>query len=116
MSSNSNSYVILGVRLDFEKYGSDTFFEKYSEYDDNSFKGIEHHNGLAMLFDGMNGNYIIIGEIKEKTEQHQGFSDIVIADRWESEKPHIKALIQQYFTEIEPPDLFIASYVLTHYS
>jgi hypothetical protein len=66
MSVQQKQYLIIGIILPYSYFDNMTedvyeFLEEYmiSNYD----KTINHKNGLACLFDGMSGKYIILGRI-----------------------------------------------------
>lgn len=67
-----NTYVMWGVLLPFKEFADREDFEAYT---DSAFKGIHHHNGLCILDDGMNGKYMAIGHVLEKTPNHEGFNE-----------------------------------------
>lgn len=91
MSTQINSYVVLGVRLDYKEFNKhikslcedeweahETFVEPYC---DSPFKGEpSSHNGLTMLYDGRDGEYVIIGEVLHKTANHEWFTSPVEID------------------------------------
>jgi hypothetical protein len=70
MSVQMNTYVMWGAVLPFDEFRDRDDFEKYC---DDAFKGIHHHNGLCILDDGMDGKYVAIGHVLEKTANHGGF-------------------------------------------
>ena len=74
MSTQINTYVIFGVELPYKPFEGRDDFEPYT---DSPFKGIEHHKGLCVLEDGMNGEYIIIGRVLAKTANNDHFNGVV---------------------------------------
>lgn len=92
MSTQINSYVVLGVRLDYkvftrmiESLCNGDEFDAHNifvdPYCDSAFnETTEPHNGLSMLFDGRDGDYVIIGEILHKTPNHTWFETPVVLD------------------------------------
>jgi hypothetical protein len=84
MSTQLNTYVLVGVKLPYDHFSGDDLdtdadYEKLEPYMDSAFKGIEHHNGLCVLFDGMNGKYIAAGRVLAKTDESDGFNGAIDA-------------------------------------
>ena len=77
MSTQINQYIIYGIKLNYEDYKGDVWYDKFEPYMDSPFKGIKHHNGLCVLFDGMDGDYIVIGHVVYKTDDGGHFADAV---------------------------------------
>lgn len=71
MSTQVNTYVILGVRL---PYVNDTY-EKYEKYMDDAFN--PRQQGLVVLYDGRDGRYIIIGHVVAVTDEGGSFDDVI---------------------------------------
>ena len=117
MSVQRNQYIIIGCEYDYdefnENYNDD---EKYVEpYDDNAFdEKIIEHNGLSMIYDGMNGQYVYIGKIIEKTKDYEVIERFCFDDYAdEEEKDLINAIIKTEFPKL--PDKPINVYLVTHY-
>jgi hypothetical protein len=123
MSTQINQYVIYGINLpyqfhkDWEKLNPDKGdwddnFDKFEN--DSAFTDkINHHDGIFCLFDGCNGNYIIIGRVLEKTDDHgyiQG--PTCFQEPTEMEKEFIGNSITRNFG-IDKPDMKI--WFVTHY-
>ena len=70
MSVQLNTYIMWGVLLPFDEFSEREDFEPYH---DSAFKGIHHHDGLCILSDGMNGKYMAIGHVLDKTSNFEGF-------------------------------------------
>ena len=81
MSVQSNHYVLWGIKFKykdpeflklFNLKDWDEFAQKYDQlikpYLDTAFSGIVSFGGLSILDDGMNGEYIIIGYILNKSD------------------------------------------------
>lgn len=75
MSVQVNTYVILGVELPYKPFKDR--YDEFEPYMDSAFEGIKNHNGLCVLFDGMDGKYIIVGRVLAKTKNHGHFDGIV---------------------------------------
>jgi len=72
MSTQINQYLMYGAKLEYSEHVSnDGDYEKFEKFEDNAFKPDMNNNGLHCLFDGMNGEYIYIGECLAKSENHE---------------------------------------------
>lgn len=71
MSVQSNTYLMVGVKLDFDAFTAEQR-DKIEPYEDSAFGGIHHHNGLCAIVDGMNGDYIFIGRVLAKSDDQNG--------------------------------------------
>lgn len=72
MSVQVNTYVVLGVRLPYKK-GEDQF-DKWEKLMDSAYEPALIGE-LVCLFDGMCGNYIIVGRVLAVTGCHEAFED-----------------------------------------
>lgn len=71
MSVQSNTYVIYGVVLPYEKISD---FSIFDDYTDSAFDGnMNPKDGITALVDGMSGNYVAVGIAIEKARQEEGF-------------------------------------------
>ena len=79
MSIQANTYVMFGAVLPGDTFAGDPdAYERLEPYMDSAFDGIKHHDGLCVLYDGMNGAYVAIGEVIAKTDEYnQGFEEPV---------------------------------------
>lgn len=76
MSVQCNTYVMQGVLFMHDDMESvKPLCKKFEPYEDSAFEGIKHHEGLCVLYDGMNGKYVAIGRVLAKTENDQGFDE-----------------------------------------
>lgn len=71
MSVQVNHYVVWGVCI--HPGARKVTLESLEPYIDSPFKGIEHHNGLCVLYDGMCGKYLVVGRVLKKSEEGMGF-------------------------------------------
>ena len=113
MSVQANTYVMTGVVLPYMK--QDGLYEKLEPYMDSAFKGIHHHKGICVVFDGMNGKYIVIGRVHAKTENHQGLDGV---HSFDTPSPDIRELIAAAASDLIGQDISPADVkplVLTHY-
>jgi hypothetical protein len=111
MSVQVNTYVLVGAKFDYD----DLDYDSYSEYEDSAFEGIKHRNNLCVLSDGMNGEYIFIGHIKAKTENHEHFENPVDCSVSETEKHWIYENISANFKEISLNIEDIKTWVVSYY-
>lgn len=71
MGVTVNQYFLLGVKIPF-KTSDGEWFEKIEPFIDNGYKpGIRHHKGLAVIHDGMNGEWEFIGRILARSNQDE---------------------------------------------
>ena len=118
MSIQRNRYIIIGCKYNYkefnEKYND---YEKYvSPYLDSSFdEKIIEHNGLSMIYDGMNGEYVYIGKIIKKTGEHEIIEYFCFEDCgiWEEDKELMISIIKSEFSKL--PDKPIETYLVSHF-
>jgi len=110
MSVQCNTYVINGALLPYEEFKDR--YDDLEPYMDSAFKGIHHHKGLCVIFDGMNGKYVAIGRVLAKTENHQGFDDpITVAQGSHHDEDVLRALVEA----LAGRDVEIRTHVISHY-
>jgi hypothetical protein len=115
VSTQLNTYVLVGVKLPYDHFAgddADADFEKLEPYMDSAYRGIHHHNGLCVLFDGMNGKYIAAGRVLAKTGESDGFNSAIDANMSPELKAEVEALLQKHL-KIETPDVRV--WVISHY-
>jgi len=76
----------------------------YEPYMDSSFKGINHHNGLSVIRDGMNGKYVFIGRVLAKSRVNEHFDYAMTPEVTPTEIELIGNLISSQFG-IEKPEV-----------
>lgn len=69
MSTQINTYAMVGAILPYDG----ELYDKLEPYMDDAFEGVQHHDGLCVLYDGMNGEYIAVGKVVAKSANHEGF-------------------------------------------
>jgi hypothetical protein len=120
MSSQMNTYVMVGVMLPFDFFNhrfpdsENEVFELLEPYMDSAFKGIHHNDGLCVLFDGMCGKYIAAGRVLAKTSDHDGLPrpiDATLAMTPEMQG-EVATLLQQ---KLQIPGPEVRVWVLSHY-
>lgn len=120
MSVQVNTYVIIGYKFEYsefnERYKGDPGYDLISNIEDTAFEGINNKNGLTVLFDGMNGEYVIVGHVLEKTREDQHFNKVIEIDSSSKMSEMVTGLLNLYFKE---DDYFlqeeIKTYVVSHY-
>lgn len=124
MSVQLNQYLILGVKLAFRKDGTlegstldldgEAWADLIYQYLDSAFEGIEHHNGLCVIDDGMEGKYTMVGRVIKKSSEGNMLSGPFSLDTQNEHAdliPLVKELIQAQF-KIENPD--VKMWFVTH--
>lgn len=113
MGVSVNQYLILGVKLRYEELDS----EATEDYEDDGYKpNIIHKNGLAVISDGMDGKYRMVGRILQKgrvndTLQGQFCFEPVDVERTEL----IAGLINLSFPNFTVGPQDIKTWFVTHY-
>ena len=88
MGVQLNHYVILGHKFEFDEFydtlaelhgiDQDDVFEQFEDKcHDSAFKGIHMHNDLCIISDGMNGNYVYVGYVLQKSDNYGSLNDYV---------------------------------------
>jgi hypothetical protein len=111
MSVQANTYAMIGAILPF----ADNFdlVKRLEPYMDSGFKGIHHHNGLCVLFDGMNGDYIAVGRVVAKSANNEGFvAPVRLPAPTADEIVQLRREILQLFPGA---DFCVEPLVITHY-
>lgn len=114
MGVSTNQYLILGVKLPYDKAVP---YETFEDYIDSGYKSdIIHKNGLACIFDGMNGKYVMLGRILEKSRLNEMLDGPYC---WEPVDPEradlIAGLISLSFPHITVVPSDIKTWFVTHY-
>ena len=83
MSTVSNTYLIWGVRLDYEKIkaieGSYDILEPY--FDQAHHEATNPKNSTTCLFDGRDGRYVIVGHVAAKSRlDHPLYEALSVSD------------------------------------
>ena len=125
MSVQINQYIMLGVRFDWDEfYGQcvkqfqvveDDVYDSVEKYRDSAYDGIVEHNGLSVIDDGMNCDYVIVGKVIEKTLEDDNIFGLHAIEFDEVEVARIKTAIVDQFGYPEERVL-VKVYVFGHYS
>jgi hypothetical protein len=83
MGVQQNHYLLIGAKFGHKQFYSlmedPEYFRREVEnkYIDNAFKGISHHNDLCIISDGMDGEYVYIGHVMQKSGNYGSMGDYV---------------------------------------
>ena len=109
MGTEYCTYVMTAARFTFEEFeealGED-WAERFETYHDNPYK--EHvgsHNGLTMITDGMNGEYIFFGFVMAKADQYSGL-EVVDVEECVGYKHEVEEAIYREFDRLGVKMLF----------
>lgn len=120
MSAQSNTYVMVGVMFSYKEFKErfigedDEGYDRYVDaYSDSAYKGIQHHNGLCVVLDGMNGRHAFIGRVLAKTVDESGDgidpTDLTVTDELLDE---VAGLLVEHFRLMLPK---VKTWAFTHY-
>lgn len=114
MSVAINQYLILGVKLPYDK---SVPYETFEDYIDNGYKpDIIHKNGLACVYDGMDGKYIMLGRILEKSPVGYTIDGPYCWEPVKEERAEmIAGLINLSFPHLNVIPSDISTWFVTHY-
>lgn len=123
MSVRTNQYIMHGIKLPYkQKFDQEVWSERLEPYLDNGYEPeIKHHNGLAAVADGRNGQWIFIGRIIAKSEIDFHIDGPYSFEQCSTEIAEmIASLINTNFEEltsdgIEFEAIDIRTYFFTHY-
>lgn len=112
MSVQSNTYVMVGVKLDYDHFTEDEF-DELEVYRDSAYNGICHHNGLCLIEDGMGGEYCLVGRVLAKSIDEDGeglpITECTVTAGLRAE---VSDLLAQHFGLSEPD---VRLWAFTHY-
>lgn len=111
MSVQVNTYIAFGAMMPFSTLNEDEY-DTYEPYMDSAFKGIHHHNGLCVIRDGMNGEYVFIGRVLAKSRVHEHFDQAMTPEVTPTEMELIGNLIASQF-DIAKPEVKL--WIFSHY-
>ena len=123
MGTTANQYLMVGVKLPYRscKLGDEDKFEPF--YDETYKEAINHHDGLCVISDGMDGKYTFIGRVLEKAINDYWINGPIDCERAggiynsPAGKEMLAALITKTFPElellVEPCDIGV--WFFTHY-
>lgn len=99
MSVQCNTYVMIGALFPYSELFENQY-DRLEPYTDSAFKGIHHHNGLCVLPDGMNGEYVAIGKVLAKSENYQGFNAPVLIEFGRAQIAEVGRLLTKEFGDL----------------
>lgn len=92
MSVQQNDYVVIGKKFGYDEFyklvGHDAndFSDTEELYSDSAYKGIQHHNDLCIISDGMSGEYVVVGHVLQKSGNYGAIDDFVSTTKCPSAK------------------------------
>ncbi len=113
MGVERTHYVIVGVRFKYDDVAERPDFEELQdEMEDNGYKvEITEKNGLTMVSDGMNGEYVVIGRVLAKAIDSDGL-DFTICECCEASRQDIMHAVH---SRLSPLTGCVQIYAFTHY-
>lgn len=118
MSVQINQYLMYGVQLDAEKLDDD-FYDKYESFmDDSAYKStVNEKDGIFCLYDGMSGNYAIVGKVLQKSSDENLIDGPIEIDYLLSkkQKSEVKESIGRNFYELLPHEWACSYIFVTNY-
>lgn len=100
-------------------FAYDLFKDKYDDlepFEDSAFEGIKHHEGLCVLFDGMNGEYVAIGKVLAKSRDGDGLCAPLVIRTTDEETATVAQAIDKFICPIvELPAFKVTPLVISHY-
>ena len=109
MSTQTNQYLMYGINVPVkwikewnknEKNSGKDWYNTFESFmDDSPYNSkVNHKDGIFMLYDGMNGDYIIIGKVEKKSSDGE-FIDgpIALTDLPTTQKDAIAESIKRNF-------------------
>lgn len=123
MSVREEHYVVFGVKLSVEEYKR-RYVTEENEYDDDqhtSFEGYSDETELDVIYDGMDGRYVVIGKEIVYANSYDGeaipFTKLNLTSK---EKKSIAKELEKYFgitlEEQKDEDMKPEYMAFTHYS
>ena len=98
MSVQTNQYIIAGVELDY-KACCEEHYESLSPYMDSAFDDkAAGKDGLFVLFDGMNGKYVIAGLLLARSKVYEQICDFTFKELSDGVRKKIAADINTHFS------------------
>ena len=112
MSVQMNTYVLRGAMLPCDLFRGDEGHAKLEPYMDSAFEGINHYEGLCVLYDGMSSKYVAIGQVLAKSENGQGFDRPVAIP---PDDLHLCELMRPAIERLAGIPVVIGTFVISHY-
>lgn len=111
MSVQCNTYVIVGTKLPFpELTDSDPTYHKYEKWCDSAYK--PRKKGMVCLFDGMNGEYIVLGHVVASTGNWEPFEKPISASVSKEVRESVKEELTRLFGLVNPT---VKTWIVSHY-
>lgn len=109
MGTRREEFVILGANIPKDKF-EDSFYDDYKQYFTKKI------GETVYLYDGMNGEYFIVGEILARGDEYDGFQKTLFINLKDSKIETLKNKIQNLIKENFKIDVEPQIIVLTHWS
>ena len=99
MGTELMNYILAGVKFKMpEGEEAEIAYEALEDYIDSVYDDdIKSKNGISVIYDGMNGEYIFAGNILEKGNESTGGLDITICEISHSTKEILAAALDLAF-------------------
>lgn len=112
MSVHFAQYWMYGVTTSYPKTGE--AYDAVEVYSQSNHRAVGHHQGLAVLLDGLGGNYMLAGRILEKSELDypMGSGPLVPPQISDEMKLEVARALQEQLGLEQPAALML----VTHYS
>lgn len=106
MSTKREEFVMIGV--DINHLMNDDFYEKHEEF----MRRRPMQEELFILYDGMNGQYCILGEVLAQGDEFEGLSLFQLDQKGQNKiKKRVKSnILKDFKIEVEPK-----IYIVTHW-
>ena len=115
MSMQHNIYVMIGTTFPYDTFKDDVKYSQLEPFMDSAFDDVHHHEGLCILFDGMNGEYVAVGKVLAKSANHEGLVAPLVVRATPAEISEVKDNIQRSIGGITLlPDFEVAPLVIRH--
>lgn len=123
MSVREEQYVVYGVKLSVKEYKK-RYQTEDNEYDDEphaSFDGYDEETELDVIYDGMSGNYVVIGKVLVYADSYDGDSmSFTKLNMTTKEKKAVAKELEKYFgitiEDQKDEDMKPEYMAFTHYS
>lgn len=101
MSVQETTYLVLGVKLPFDYFNEEEREALYGgDYCDNVHqKKIGNKDGVTLILDAMNGQYIVAGRVLLKARHHEGEGlEFTSLDITESAREEVARQLAEHFS------------------
>lgn len=121
MSVQENHYVMIGHKFEYDAFykqmedihglSIDDFWDQFEEScHDSAFQGIHHNQNVCIISDGMDGEYVYVGYVLQKSKNYGNLTDYINPVTKSPEQ--VSRYINDY---LKIPDLECQLHAFTHY-